>query len=69
MTHALTSLSNRIAPFLNPLILIEIVTHSTLGREPSKVELCQLSSVSLGRRKVAVDLSFQLMFVFPCFGV
>ena len=34
--------------FLNPLELTEIVTHYTLGREPSKVKLCQLVSVSLG---------------------
>ena len=33
--------------FLNPLVLIEIVTH-VLGSQPSKVELCQLFSVSSG---------------------
>ena len=37
----------RLWSFLNLLVLMEIVT-DTLGREPSKVELCQLFSVSSG---------------------
>ena len=48
---------------------MEIVTHSILGRENSKVELCQLSSGKGNVVNVAVNFSFQLIFDFFCFWV